>query len=198
MGRPREFCVEQALMKALEVFWTHGFEGSSITDLTQAMGITRPSLYATYGNKEELFRKALDLYDTTYMGFLFSALEAEKSREVAAKIMAGFVRLATDANHPRGCMGTSGALVCSTAADPIKEELVRRRALFEAALRRRFETAKAAGDLGQSENAADLARFVMAFVAGVAVQASSGASRASLERAAAVALRAWPEPSMAG
>ena len=179
-------------MMALEVFWQHGFEGTSLSDLTQAMGITRPSLYATYGNKEELFRKALDLYDSTYMGFATEALEAPTSREVAARIMSGFVRLATNANHPRGCMGTSGALACSTAADPIKEELVRRRGLFEAALRRRLEAAKVAGDLGADDDAADLARFVMAFVSGIAVQAAGGASRASLDRAVVVALRAWP------
>jgi AcrR family transcriptional regulator len=179
-------------MKALEVFWQNGFEGATISDLTEAMGITRPSCYATYGNKEDLFRKALDLYESTYMGFTLEALEAPTSREVAAAMMAGFVRLATDTNHPRGCLGTNGALACSTAAAPIKEELVRRRGLLEAALRRRLEAAKAAGDLGPSENVGDLARFVMAFTAGVAVQASSGASRASLERAASVALRAWP------
>jgi AcrR family transcriptional regulator len=61
-GRPREFCVDQALAAALRVFWRKGFDGASLTDLTDAMGITRPSLYAAFGNKEELFRKALDLY----------------------------------------------------------------------------------------------------------------------------------------
>ncbi len=184
-------------MKALEVFWRHGFEGASISQLTEAMGITRPSLYATYGNKEELFRKALDLYEATYMGFTAEALEAPTSRDVAARILSGYIRLAADGSTPRGCMGTSGALSCSTAADPIKDELVRRRGQFEAALRRRLEAAQSAGDLGRDEDAADLARFVMAFVSGVAVEALGGASRASLERAAVLALRAWPTQAAA-
>ena len=75
----KEFCVEGALARALEVFWRHGYEGASLSDLTAAMGITRPSLYATYGNKEELFRKALDLYDARYLGFAHAALQAERA-----------------------------------------------------------------------------------------------------------------------
>ena len=134
------------------MFWQHGFEGASLTDLTDAMGITRPSLYATYGNKEDLFRKALDLYDATYMGFARDALDEPSSRIVVERILAGFVRVATDAQHPRGCMGTNGSLACSAAADPIKEELVRRRGVFEAALRRRLETARVAGELPPDES----------------------------------------------
>lgn len=192
MGRAKEFCVEYALTKALEVFWRHGFEGASLTDLTAAMGITRPSLYATYGNKEELFRKALDLYDARYMGFSREALEEPTSLAVVTRILTGFVDMATDCQHPLGCMGTNGALACSVAADPIKEEVVRRRASFEAALTRRLESAQADGDLPAAENPADLARFVMTVASGIAVLASGGASGDALKRAAEVALRAWP------
>ena len=119
MSRPREFCVEGALSKALEVFWRRGFEGTSLTDLTGAMGITRPSLYATYGNKEQLFRKALDLYDEAYMGFTQEALAAPTAKAVVEQLLTGFALAQTDAHHPPGCLQTNGALACSAAADPI-------------------------------------------------------------------------------
>ena len=195
MGRAKGFCVEAALGRALEVFWRHGFEGASMSELTAAMGITRPSLYATYGNKAMLFRRALDLYDERHMGFTREALEAPCSREVAVRLLLGFARMTTDAQKPHGCMDTNGTLACSTAADPIKDELVRRRALLEAALRERLERARTAGDLPDGQDPADLARYLMTMACGIAVQAAGGASRASLERTVTVALQAWAAAS---
>jgi AcrR family transcriptional regulator len=192
MGRPREFCVDGALDRALQVFWRRGFEGTSLTDLTEAMGITRPSLYAAYGNKEELFRKALDLYDETYLAFTRDALKAPTARAVAESLLRGFADIATDTGHPPGCLGTTGALACSVAAEPIREELVKRRAAYEAALRRRLEKAKAAGDLPATTHPANLARYIMTLTQGMAVMASSGATRKSLQRVAEIALEAWP------
>ena len=148
MGRPREFCLQGALEKALEVFWRHGFEGASMAELTAAMGITKPSLYASYGNKEELFRKALDLYDHKYMGFMREALAAGSSREAAAGILLGMVHATTsDGEHPPGCMSLNGALACSVAADPIKAETLRRRGLVEGDLARRLARDRDVGDL---------------------------------------------------
>ena len=195
MGRPREFCFETALEKALVVFWRHGFEGASMTDLTDAMGITRPSLYASFGNKEQLFRKALDLYDRKYMGFIREALDEASARNVVERLLRGMIVTATDAEHPGGCLVTNGALACSAAADPIKTEVNRRRSAFEAALRGRLEKAEAANDLPVGANPADLARFVMTLAGGVSLQAACGASPASLTRTVDFALRAWPTPA---
>lgn len=168
-----------------------------MTDLTTAMGITRPSLYATYGNKEQLFRRALDLYDETYMGFTRDALAEPTAHGVVERLLIGFALAQTDAHHPPGCLGTNGTLACSAAADPIRAEIVRRRTSFEGALRRRLEKAKASGDLPTDAHAGDLARFVMTVASGMAIQASSGASRQSLQRVVATALRAWPGKSEA-
>ena len=193
MGRPREFCLHGALEKALEVFWRRGFEGASMAELTAAMGITKPSLYASYGNKEELFRKALDLYDMKYMGFMREALEAATSRQVAAGILLGMVRAtAADGEHPPGCMSMNGALACSAAADPIKEETLRRRKVFEGELASRLERAHLEGDLPKDVDPTALAGFVMMVAAGIAFQASTGVSGASLRTIAELALRAWP------
>ena len=192
MSRTREFCVHDALSKALQVFWRSGFEGSTLSDLTEAMGITRPSLYATYGNKEELFRKALDLYDETYLGFTREALDESTARGVAERLLTGFALAQTDTCHPPGCLGTNGALACSAAVEPIRQELIRRRTAFEADLRRRLEAAKDAGDLPRDSDPGDLARYLMTIAVGMAVQASSGATRAALHRVVATSMQAWP------
>lgn len=198
MGRPREFCLQGALEKALEVFWRHGFEGASMADLTAAMGITKPSLYASYGNKEELFRKALDLYDCKYMGFMREALEVGTSREVASSILLGMVHATTaEGEHPPGCMSVNGALACSAAADPIKEETTRRRKIFEGDLACRLERDHANGDLPADSDPQALASFVMTVASGIAYQAASGASGALLRATAELALKAWPAPASA-
>src|SRR5579859_1340790 len=113
MERHREFDVDQALDGALDVFWRKGYEGTSMSDLTEAMGITRPSLYATFGNKEELFRKALDRYDSTCMAFTREAMKQPTARAVVDRLLHGFADAQTDPAHPSGCLGMNGALACS-------------------------------------------------------------------------------------
>ena len=192
MGRPREFDVDTALAAALDVFWRKGFEGASMTDLTGAMGITRPSLYATFGNKEALFRKALDSYQSTCLAFTGDALSQPTARLVAERMLYGCADAQTDTAHPPGCLGTNGALACSATAEPIRLELVKRRTSWEQALRQRLEQARQEGDLPQDADPAALASYVMAMGQGMAVQAASGASRATLYRVVETALKAWP------
>jgi AcrR family transcriptional regulator len=192
MGRHREFDVDEALDGALDVFWRKGYEGTSLSDLTEAMGITRPSLYAAFGNKEELFRKALDRYDDTCMAFMREALARPTAREVVSHLLYGYADAQTDPDRPAGCLDTNGALVCSDEAEPIKQELVGRRAANEAVLGRRLEEARAAGDLPADCEPAELARYVMTIAHGMGVQASSGASREALHGIVAMTLRGWP------
>lgn len=192
MGRPREFDADEALAAALNVFWQKGFEGASLSELTEAMGITRPSLYATFGNKEELFRKALDRYQSTCMAFVGSALREPTARDVARRILYGYADAQTDCSHPPGCLETNGALVCSEASEPIRLALIARRDASTAALRQRLEQAQAAGDLPLGAEPAQLAGYVMAVVQGMAVQAASGADRPTLYGIVDTALRAWP------
>src|SRR5687768_18449833 len=94
-GRPREFCVDEALAQALRVFWEKGYEGASLTDLTEAMGITRPSLYAAFGNKESLFKRALDLYETEKLAYVRRALDAPTARGVAQRLLEGAIETVT-------------------------------------------------------------------------------------------------------
>jgi AcrR family transcriptional regulator len=190
-GRPREFDIDEALDRALTVFWRKGFQGASLADLTRAMNLSRPSLYAAFGSKEELFRKALDRYTDGPAAYVRQALDAPTARAVAERMLGAAIDLMTERGNPRGCLMVQAAL-CGEAADTVRLELAARRSASEAALRQRFERARADGDLPADAVPADLARYVTALMQGLAVQAAGGARRAALRRVAEMALRAWP------
>lgn len=192
MGRQREFDVDQALDAALCVFWRKGYEGASYTDLTQATGVERPALYSAFGNKEALFRRALERYYERYLNFFPAALEQPTSRQVAAHILRGAAELHTRYPDRTGCLGIHGALAGSDDAEPIRRALIEARANGEASLRERLERAQEEGDLPQTANCAALAAFVCAVLHGMAVQAKAGFSRDALEAVAEQALSTWP------
>jgi AcrR family transcriptional regulator len=192
-GRTRQFDVDQALDRALEVFWARGYEGATLPELTRAMGINRPSLYAAFGNKEELFRKALDRYRTGPLSFMSEAPRKPTARAVAEAIFSGFIRMQRDRNRPRGCLIVAGALACGEAAEPVRRELVQLRQAAVTALRQRFERAVQEGDLPAGTDGATLARYLVTVLNGLAVQAASGATEKELRLVAAQALRGWPE-----
>ena len=192
IGRPREFDVDKALDLALQVFWRKGYEGTSMADLTETMGITKPSLYSAFGNKEELFRKALDRYVDGPGGYFQVALAKPNARAVVEHLLYASADAVTDPNHPPGCLAVQGALSCGDAAESIKQELMSRRAKGEQDLRQRFERAIAEGDLPEGSDAADLAAYVSAILQGMAVQAAGGTTREKLRRIAEMALRTWP------
>jgi len=191
-GRPREFCVDAALAAALPVFWRKGFEGASLSDLTEAMGITRPSLYAAFGNKEALFRKALDLYEREKLAYVSAALEAPTARGVAERLLRGALDMQTSSCDPHGCMGVISTVACTEQSETIKAEVLARRASSDAALLRRFERAEAEGELPEGLNAAGLARYLITIMQGMAVQGGSGASREELELLVETSLQVWP------
>jgi AcrR family transcriptional regulator len=192
MGRPREFDLDQALENALHVFWEKGYEGASMADLTEAMGITKPSLYAAFGNKEDLFRKALDSYVDGPAGYAKRALQQPTARSVVEHLLYGEVDAVTDPECPAGCLSINGALTGGDAAESIKQELIARRAKFESDLRERFEQARSDGDLPEHADAAVLARYASTISQGIAVQAVGGASRDELKKIVEVVLMTWP------
>ena len=195
MGRHKEFDPEEALAAALDVFRRQGFEGATLSDLTSAMGITRPSLYAAFGNKEELFRKALERYRSECPVFGATAFSEPTARGVAERLLYGSADQQTDGSHPPGCLVTAGALVCSDEHLSIREALADARGKAQEALQRRFETALLEGDLAAAADPASLARYLMTVVHGMAVMAASGVGRSALRDVATFALRAWPEKS---
>ncbi len=198
MGRPREFDLDDALDRALHAFWRKGYEGTSIAELTEAMGITRPSLYAAFGNKEELFRKALDKYIDGPGGYVKHALAQKTAREVVEKLLHGTADAVTDPTCPSGCLAVQGALTCSDTSQSVKEELMARRAKGEENLRVRLRQALADNDLPPDADPVDLARYISIVLQGMAVQAVGGASRDDLKKIADMVLKTWPPQANSG
>ncbi len=192
MGRHREFNEDVALEAALAVFWERGYEGTSFDDLSRATKVARPGLYAAFGNKESLFLKALDFYDAKYTLFMREALEKPSSLDVVTHILRKTVELNTRFTEHLGCLGVNGAVACSSEAESIRLELVRRRSLSEAALARRLKRAQKESDLTNAVEAGTMARLVMTLTQGISVQAKAGVGKGILMKMVDEFLRTWP------
>ncbi|QOZ68489.1 TetR/AcrR family transcriptional regulator [Bradyrhizobium arachidis] len=190
MGRPREFDAETALDQAMEVFWRHGYEGATIAQLTEAMGINPPSLYACFGNKEGLLKAALDRYTKLRGVWMDEVVAAPTARAVAERMLMGIADKQTDPANPPGCLLVQGGIACGTGSENVPFELAARRAQNEDQLRERFVRAKTEGDLKDTSDPAALARYVSAVSVGMGVMASSGADREALRQVASVAVQA--------
>jgi AcrR family transcriptional regulator len=192
LGRPRAFDADEALDKALIVFWKNGYEGTSIADLTEAMRINPPSLYAAFGNKEALFRRALDRYEARRDEILNEAFAAPTAREAMARLLEGSADRLSDKTSPQGCLLVHAALCGGEECDAVRRDLAARRAGGEALVRQRLERAQVEGDLALDASPAALARYISTIMQGMAVQASGGATREQLREIVRVALSIWP------
>ncbi|WP_174285583.1 TetR/AcrR family transcriptional regulator [Sphingomonas bacterium] len=191
-GRPREFDLDEALTAALRVFWTNGYEAASMAELTAAMGITKPSLYAAFGNKEALFGKALDLYEREKLAYMKTALDAPTARGVAERLLRGGLEMHASSCNPKGCLSVISTMACGSETESIKDAVIARRASSEAAMVARFERAQAAGELPHGMTPAALVRYLLALMQGLAIQAGSGASVEQLEQLVETSLSIWP------
>jgi AcrR family transcriptional regulator len=192
MGRARAFDSDEALDRAMTVFWSKGYEGTSLSDLTEAMGINRPSLYAAFGNKQELFRKALERYGDGPSSYERRAMAQPTAREVAEGLLRGAADVQTDPATPAGCLAVLGTTYCAEDSSPVGKIVIEFRLAGQAAIRERFERACADGDLPADADPQALTHYLSTVVCGMAVQAASGASRKDLERVIELAMRAWP------
>ncbi|MET8454220.1 TetR/AcrR family transcriptional regulator [Streptomyces sp. NPDC005209] len=192
VGRPRGFDVDEALERAVLVFWAQGYEGASLDDLTAAMGITRTSMYRAFGNKEDLFRKALERYTEGPASYFARALGRATAREVAAACLGGAVRSTTQPDCPAGCLGVQGSLAAGGAGRQARDILTAWREEGAVHLRHRFQRAVDEGDLPADADPGLLARYLMTVANGIAVQAAGGTARDELQLVADMALRNWP------
>jgi AcrR family transcriptional regulator len=191
-GRPRAFCAEQALDAATRVFGEKGFEGASLSDLCEAMGINRPSMYATFGSKEDLFRKAMARYAEVSAKHVAECLAASSVREGVDRLLRGGVLKFTDAEEFGVCFITQGPLSGPDMSESTRLYVEQKRTAVEMALRRKFAYAIECGELPRDVSPEDLARFYAVVIQGIALQAQHGGTQEQLLRVVDVAMQQWP------
>jgi AcrR family transcriptional regulator len=191
-GRPRVFDMDEALDKALQIFWNRGYEGASLAELTEALGVNKPSLYAAFGNKEELFKKALSRYAAGPVAFVRDVINEPTAREVAESFLFKAVEFLTQPTQPKGCMIAQGALSGGESTQLVKEILIKYRKSYENLLAERFEKAKLEGDLSSDAEPKELAKYLATLHQGMSVQATSGATKDELIKTVNLALKVWP------
>jgi AcrR family transcriptional regulator len=191
MGRSRRFNIDEAIAIATKLFWQKGYEGTSVAELTSAMGINPPSFYAAFESKAALFRIALDRYRGEYLGFAAKALEEPTARGVAERLLLGYADMLASPGHPPGCLAMNSAW--SADSDGIRDELRAWRQYRKKNLRKRFQMAIAEGDLPPGTSAEALAQYIMVVAWGLALEGQSGSSRRELRRVATAAMQAWPK-----
>lgn len=190
-GRPRSFDRATALEAALLAFWEHGYEATSVSDLTRVMDIGAPSLYAAFGDKRSLFEEVVQEYGARYGSFGDRALAEEPTaRAGVERMLREAAAEYTAPGRPHGCLVIHAAANCSTAE--VEESLRERRNANIASIERRIGADVAEGALPPDTDAAALARYTGAMIQGMSQQARDGATRAELEALAEIALAVWP------
>jgi AcrR family transcriptional regulator len=192
-GRPRAFDRDAALDTATRLFWTKGYEATSISDLTSALGIGSPSLYAAFGSKEALYEEALHNYADKNSSLIWERfMSAPSARESVAFFLADSAAALTGCvvDIPRGCMITLSS-VGNEGHEALGQRVRSERNLTFERLKARFERAISEGDLAASVDVVPLARFVHTLQFGMSILARDGASREDLEGAADIALAGW-------
>ncbi|WDZ85040.1 TetR/AcrR family transcriptional regulator [Micromonospora cathayae] len=191
-GRPRTFDRTTALRRAMEVFWQRGYQGASLSELTAAMGIASPSLYAAFTSKEALFREAVDLYNATEGSAPQRALDSDGSARSAIEAMLRHnARAYVDPANPSGCLVVLAATAGLPESDEVRRFLAECRERDIADIRRRIARGVAEGDVPAGTDPEPIARFVGAIVQGMSLQARDGATRAQLDGVVDCAMAAW-------
>lgn len=193
-GRPKGFDRQTALVQALRLFWERGFEGTSVSELTDVMGISAPSLYATFGSKEELFRESVAYYNDPERSPTARALRDEPTaRRVVEALLRDNARSYTDPATPRGCLLVLSATTYTPSSAGVRDLLTQLRDQDRRDLRTRLDRAVVEDELPRSVDTAALTTFVMTVLHGLSIQARDGASAADLNAAVDVAMRAWDQ-----
>lgn len=191
-GRPLSFDRDAALEQAMLIFWRHGYETTSIVDLTTAMGVTAPSLYSAFGDKKRLFLEAVHLYAGDPETMARSIRVAPSAHDAAKSLLTNAAVAYTGENTPKGCLLASATASGSAAAIDVQDAIADIRKSIAACLEASIKRDVASGTLPPATDAAALANFIMTVIQGMSVLARDGASRASLLAIVTIALNAWP------
>jgi len=188
-GRPISFDKNAALEAAMLLFWERGYEGTSMADLTQAMGLNPSSIYAAFGDKHALFQLAVKRYMEMRAQYAGKALEEPTLEKVVRALFDNTVAFLTTPGHPPTCMTLAGAIGCSVEATPARDIMTQIRKQNEAAIGKRFLEARRSGELSKDINVEDYTRYLSSILAGLSIQAANGSTKAELMRTAQMALR---------
>lgn len=194
-GRPRGFDREKALRAAMQLFWQHGYDGTSLAQLTAAMTINAPSLYAAFGSKQQLYQEVLDLYLAEQGGRSLHMLRSgATARESVEAMLLQMARDFTTEQNPRGCLIASGALRCADDNKPVANYTAGLRQLAQNAISERLSQGVRQHEIALDTDHQTLAGYFSTVVQGMSVQARDGGSEAQLVAIVKLAMRAWPGP----
>ncbi len=188
-GRPIGFDKDATLEAAMLLFWARGYEGASMADLTQAMGLSPSSIYAAFGDKHTLFSLAVQRYLDTRAQYATDALRQPTLEKAIRALFHNTVAFLTATGHPPTCMTLAGAMGCSLDAAPARDLMTAVRKQNEAAIRERLQRARKAGELPKEMNLEDYSRYISMLLAGLSIQAANGSTGAELRRTSQMALR---------
>jgi AcrR family transcriptional regulator len=188
-GRPIGFDKDAALEAAMMLFWERGYEGTSMADLTQAMGLNPSSIYAAFGDKHALFQLAVKRYLEMRAQYAGKALEAPTLEKVIRALFDSTIAFLTTPGHPPTCMTLAGAVGCSVDAKPARDLMTEIRKQNEAAMRKRLLKARRNGELPKEIAVDDYTRYLSSILAGLSIQAANGSTKEELKRTAQMALR---------
>jgi AcrR family transcriptional regulator len=193
IGRPREFDRDEALQRAMELFWGHGYEATTLADLQRAMGrITAPSFYAAFGSKEALFREVVDLYTQTHGAPVLEALiQGSTARASIERMLRAAVNQVCGHGTPRGCLMVLGGINCTPANKGVEDLLRKERSRREKVIRQRLRRGVADGDTPSNADLTAISSFYTTVVDGVTLQARDGASNKKLQTVVDEAMAAW-------
>jgi AcrR family transcriptional regulator len=176
----------------MEAFWRHGFEGTTMATLTTVTGLNKPSLYAAFGSKEDMFRTAFSRYRERQAAFTGNLLANPDARTGVENVLLALVDSLTQPGMPHGCLMVHGNLVGSADSEEVRNELKLRRKDTEARIRERLKRAQVDGEIAATVDVADLARYIATLFQGLAVQAAGGTPRKALRRVVKLAMMVWP------
>lgn len=193
-GRPRTFCTDTALDKAMAVFWQNGFQGASLAELTHVMGLNKPSLYAAYGDKEALYLKVLQRYAEQYVKANLAVLETEPdAKEAIANYLRMVLHMQTNPQLPGGCLLMKGGSECPSTLPPaIQDALQTTKSLNRTMLHQRLSRAQAEGQLAADVCIDDLITLLLTLVSGFALMSQAGFTYDQLDRVVEQIMSVWP------